>query len=112
MRQRDILQDEIKDLQREILELKTSSDLSTLIKWYETGVQMTYAGYITIFFKSGEQPIITEITSGGYGSGFSCLLMTPTELNGVDVQSASIYSQSSVYLTIKSTRPIDHVTRA
>ena len=112
MHQRDILQDEIKNFQKEIIELKASSDLSALIKWYEAGVQMTYAGYITIFFKNGNQPIITEITSGGYGSGFSCLLMTPTTLNGVDIQSASIYSQSSVYITIKSTRPIDHITRA
>lgn len=109
MHQRDTLQGEIDDLQREILDLKTSSSVAPIVKCYEHETWLRSAGWVTIFFKEGSQPIITTFSTG---TNASVLPLTPTKLNGVDIQSASFYSQSEIFLRIISTRPIDHVTLA
>lgn len=109
MRQRDDLQTEIADLQREIMDLKTASSVAPIVLCYEFETWLNSAGWITIFFKDGKQPVITEFSTGTFAS---VMPLTPTKLNGVDIQSVSVYSQSQIFLRILSTRPIDHVTKA
>lgn len=109
MHQRDDLQTEIADLQREIMDLKTASSVAPIVKCYEFEKWMNSAGWITIFFYDGEQPIITEFSTGSFAS---IMPLTPTKIEGVDAQSVAVYSQSQILLRILSTRPIHHVTNA
>ena len=108
MHHEDLLQGEIKDLQREILALKHSSNVAPLVKCYYGGESGGGDQWFSIFFKEGEAPIMTEIVA----PGASVMALTPTTLNGVDVQSVHLTSQSSTFMDVFSTRPIDHITRA
>lgn len=109
MHHEDLLQGEIKDLEREILALKNSANVAPYVKCY-VGGESTAGGdeWLTIFFKDGDAPIITEIVA----PGCTITALTPTQLNGVDIQSVHLTSQSWGVMDVYSTRPIDHITRA
>lgn len=108
MHHEDLLQGEIKDLQREILALKESANVIPLVRCYFSGDQGGGDEWYTIFFEDGESPVMTEIVA----PGASVTALTPTVLNGVDIQSVHLTSQSVTYMDVYSTRPIDHITRA
>lgn len=107
MHHEDLLQGEIEDLQREILALKHSSNVIPFVKSYLSGDSGSN-GWYSIIFKPGESPIMTEISA----PGASVTALTPTKINGVDVQSVQLMSQSWVSMIVYSTRPVDHITRA
>lgn len=107
MHHEDLLQGEIEDLQREILALKNSSNVIPFVKSY-LGGEGGSNGWYSIIFEPGEAPIMTEIIA----PGASVTALTPTTINGVDVQSVRLASQSYVSMFVYSTRPIDHITRA
>lgn len=108
MHHEDLLQGEIEDLQREILALKHSSNVAPLVKCYYGGEYGGGDQWFSIFFKEGDAPIMTEIVA----PGCTITALTPTQLNGVDIQSVHLMSQSSTFMDVFSTRPIDHITRA
>jgi len=90
---------QVKDLEREIRDLKASQRLAPMIKCYYKVIESQDVGAHTITYGSGSQPIITEI------------LFTSTVCQGVpdestNTQTVYFSGQTVGGCMIMSTRPI------
>lgn len=110
MAQQKTLSQQIREYNRQVLQLKTGASVAPMIRGFNASIYVdgeqpasgSYLEHYRITYDSGSQPILTEFSFGG--------LVWP-QLPSGNTQEIYTYSQVVGTLYITSTRPIISVVR-